>query len=735
MRSFLKHLRDQKKQRDVLNAVAFGLIAGLDGLGTSVAFAALIFTGTLSSGFSMGVSVMLLSCVILAGYIAWRSRYPASLAQVQETSIAILAAAVTSAASTMTDAGSEEKIATAFAILAVSTIGTGVLFYLSGRFRFGVLVRFLPYPVIAGFLAGSGWLLLDGAWMMMTNQSSYAAIVHSLGNANLLAIVLPSLIFAGFMACALRLTSNPRVAPLIMILSIALFYAMLWSNDLPIHMARQLRWLPSLSEQQAGFSLPSPVNLWSKADWWAVLGVLPMLVSVPLISIAGLLLNTSGLEVAARGDINANAELKTTGHANILIGCLGGAPGFTGLGMTLLAGKLGVHGRLAGAATAVILALTLPFATQIAAGVPLFVAAGLMIMLGAELVYDWAFAARKTLPPMDWAAVLAIVFSMMAFGFMTGIAVGLVFSTVTFVYNYARLPVIRLAASGHDRRSSTDRSNTANSVLDQHGHLIHIIELQGYLFFGTVEQVVRAVKKRFSNAPKPKYLLLDFRNVSGIDSAAVAGFVNIFSVLSAEKVEVILSPINADVQSVLQRINDITDSATLEAATDLDHALEEAEDRLLACHCGVEYSVDIADQLLATLGPHPRVPDLVAVMERIELEAGTCLIKAGELASDIFVLATGRVKVEITLPGGGRLRLRSMAAGAVLGEVAFYLGGKRTADVIVETRASLFRLTGETLMRLEAEDPTLAVLAHRLFASTLAERLTLANRMVQLANA
>lgn len=735
MRTFFEHFCDPKTQRHAVRAIAFGLVAGIDGLGTSVAFAALIFAGTLSAGFSTGVSAMLLSCVILAGYLAWRSRYPASLAQVQETSIAILAAAVTSAASTMTDAGSDEKIATAFAILVVSTLGTGVLFYLSGRFRFGVLVRFLPYPVIAGFLAGSGWLLLDGALVMITNQSGYAAIMGAFDDPAVITIVLPSLAFAILMACALRLMSNPVMAPLIMILSIMLFYAALWLSGMPLETARQMRWLPGLSGLDGGFSLPSPVDIWSKANWWAVLSVLPMLVSVPLISIAGLLLNTSGLEVAARGDIDANAELKITGQANILIGFLGGAPGFTGLGMTLLAGKLGVRSRLAGAATAVVLALTLPFATQIAAGVPLFVAAGLMIVLGGELVYDWAIAARKTLPLLDWMVVLAIVFSMMAFGFMTGMAVGLVFSTVTFVYNYARLPVIRLAASGHDRRSSTDRSCAANSLLDQHGHLIHIIELQGYLFFGTVEQVVRAVKKRLACAPAPQYLLLDFRNVSGIDSAAIAGFINIFSTLSSENVEIVLSPMNADVQRVLKRADDIAFRTALEVASDLDHALEDAEDRLLARYCGAEPSGDIADQLVRALGPHPRLPDLVAAMERMELEAGTFLIKAGEVASDIFVLATGRVKVEITLASGRRLRLRSMAAGAVLGEVAFYLGGKRTADVIIETRASLFRLTGVTLKRLEADDPTLAVLAHRLFASTLAERLTLANRMVQLSNA
>jgi SulP family sulfate permease len=721
--------------RKYLHSIMFGLIAGVDSLGTSVAFAALIFSGTLAAGFGKGVSVMLLSCVILAVYVAWRSGYRASLAQVQETNVGILAAAVSAAVASMGGATDAEKISTVFAILAVSTIGTGALCYLSGRFRFGVLIRFLPYSVIAGFLAGSGWLLIDGALMMIGNEAG-AGILRSVADPTVLAVLIPAIVFAITMSAGLRLTASPIAAPAITLLSIGLFYALMLSGSLSFEDARHLHWLPAVPPDQAGLALPSPLAVIAQADWQVVVRVLPIIAAIPLITIAGLLLNTSGLEAATGRDIDANTELKVAGQANLVVGVLGGAPGFTGLGMTLLAGRLGVRDRSAGLAAALVLALALPFASELASAIPLFVAAGLMIMLGGELLYDWVIASRRALPALEWAVALAIVVAMMVFGFVTGMALGLIFAIVTFVYNYARLPVVRLEASSRERRSRTDRSSTANHILDANGHLIQIVELQGYLFFGTVEQIVRAVRRRIGKGVPPRCLILDFRNVSGMDSAAMAGFVKIFNMLASAKISVVLSPSTPDVREIVERARKARGravAATIEA--DLDHALEAAEDELLAAHGDTGPSGGIAAHLVRELGPHPRLPALISAMRRIEIKAQETLISAGDEASDVFVLASGRVKVEVTLANGRKLRLRSLKAGAILGEVAFYLGGKRTADVIVEEDAVLFRLTGSTLKRLETDDAELAVLAHRLFAATLAERLALANRLVQLAYA
>ncbi|MQT12336.1 SLC26A/SulP transporter family protein [Segnochrobactrum spirostomi] len=714
-----------------------GLIAGLDGLGTSFAFAALIFSGPVAGGFGMGLNVFLLSCSLLAAYCAWRSDYPATVAQVQETSIAILATASATAVASMPSADPQQKIATVFMILAVSSVGSGVLFYLCGRFRFGDLVRFLPFSVVAGFLAGSGWLLIDGALQMIFGERSAIAAVESVSDPAVMGILVPSLVLAVALTCCLRFSTSPFAVPATMLLSIVLFYLGLRIAGISTETARAWHWLPHLAAVASGNSLPSPAQIVFGSDWHAVLGVLPTLIAVPFISIAGLLLNISGLEVAAGRDIDANTELRVAGQANILVGVAGGASGFTGLGMTLLAKKLGVKGRSAGWVTAAFIAVAVPFSAELAQDIPLFVAVGLMMMLGVELLYDWAILSRKTLPRLEWAVVVAILVSMMLFDFMTGMALGLLFSVVTFVYNYARLPVVRLAASGRDRRSSIDRSPTATHALHEQGDLIHIVELQGYLFFGTVEQVIKAIQHRFTCGPAPRILVLDFSKVSGMDFAAISAFSKIFNMSIASAADVVLSPASTDAHRVLARYRQtVTDGAgVVSIADDLDHALETAESRLLAEYDAAEERADIVFQLARVLGSHPRLPHLVTAMDRLEMARGETLIHAGDHASDIFVLASGRVDVSVTLRSGRRLRLRSMTAGAVLGEVAFYLGGERTADVVIEQDAELYRLTGSKLQSLEVDDPELAILAHRLFATTLAGRLGLANRLIELTNA
>jgi sulfate permease, SulP family len=713
----------------------FAAIAGIDGLGTSIAFAALIFTGPLAAGFGMGVGVILLSCVVIALIIGLRSRYPSSVGQVQEASIAILATAIAAAMASPALQGATEatRISTAFAILGTSAVVTGVVFWIFGACRFGKLVRFMPFSVVAGFLAGSGFLLIQGAVMMIVGDRSFTQLlIQPLGH-QALANLYIALIFAIVLTLALKNASNPVTAPLVMLAGALLFYAMLAFIGVTPEQARLLQWLPSMPAT-SGLQLPSPLGIVQGADWGVVAHALPAIASVALLSMVGVLLNTSGLEVATRREIDADAELRIAGIANLIAGGLGGAPGFTGLSMTLLANRMGAHARSVGIATAAVLLLMLPFASQLAGAMPTFIAAGLMLTLGFELIHDWLWGARRQLPVSEWLVVLAIPLGMMAFGFIGGMALGLALSIVTFVYNYARLSVIRADTSGRERRSSIDRPIAENAVLALEGEQVQVLELQEFLFFGTVEQIIGAVRHRLNDRRKLslRFVILDFRRVSGMDAAACAAFVKIRNMLVASEVTLLVSGMNPKVEIALRRNGlDVVDDPTVLVERDLDHALERCEERLLA---GLPQEADwndVEDYLARTIGPNARLHDLVAAMEKIELEPGDRFIRAGEAGDDLFLLWKGRAKVEARLPGGRALRLRTVTPGVVLGEIAIYRGGPRTADVVAEVPSIVYRLVRQQLRHMEKADPQLALLVHRLCATTLAERLTIANRVVQ----
>ena len=168
---------------------------------------------------------------------------------------------------------------------------------------------------------------------------------------------------------------------------------------------------------------------------------------------------------------------------------------------------------------------------------------------------------------------------------------------------------------------------------------------------------------------------------------------------------------------------------TLES--DIDHALERVEETLLREQPELDAGRDLHNHLTAAIGPHPRMRDFIDAMTLLSLEPEDRLIKAGEDADDVYFVADGRVRVQLTMPNGRVLRLRTMTGGAIVGEIALYRHQKRTADVIVETPSEIFRLSATDLERLEREDGELAILAHRLLATNLAEKLSVTNRMIQ----
>jgi len=104
------------------------------------------------------------------------------------------------------------------------------------------------------------------------------------------------------------------------------------------------------------------------------------------------------------------------------------------------------------------------------------------------------------------------------------------------------------------------------------------------------------------------------------------------------------------------------------------------------------------------------------------LPDGTVLIRQGESPADVYVLESGRLRVETVTERGTRMRLRTLRPGVVVGEVAMYSGDPRTADVVAEGPSVVLKLGKVSIERIESEDPELAAALHRWLATTLAGR-------------
>ena len=138
--------------------------------------------------------------------------------------------------------------------------------------------------------------------------------------------------------------------------------------------------------------------------------------------------------------------------------------------------------------------------------------------------YELAAAMALVLEHMS---LLAIILIILKWGFVAAILIGVVIGCTTFALSASRIDSIKFAFSGSDYRSSLDRSRDEQAVLHAHGGKIQGLNLQSYLFFGSANRLYQHVKALLSDHPECRFLLFDFKLVTGVDSSAALSFAQI----------------------------------------------------------------------------------------------------------------------------------------------------------------------------------------------------------------
>jgi SulP family sulfate permease len=240
--------------------------------------------------------------------------------------------------------------------------------------------------------------------------------------------------------------------------------------------------------------------------------------------------------------------------------------------------------------------------------------------------------------------------------------------------------------------------------------------VHGFVFFGSASGLLERIRKRVEAAP-PRFLLVDLRRVTGVDSSAVMSFVKVTHLAEAKGFELVFTGVSEPVLEQLARGGVVASEGVVRFEPDLDRGLQRCEEGLLE-GAGETVAAGTSEELASTL------PGLAAYLERMELPQGTALIRQDEPPEDVFVLESGRLSVELVTPEGTRMRVRTIRPGVVVGEVALYTGVPRTADVVAETPSVVMRLSRASIERMETQEPELAAALHRWLARTLAERLS-----------
>jgi SulP family sulfate permease len=415
-------------------------------------------------------------------------------------------------------------------------------------------------------------------------------------------------------------------------------------------------------------------------------------------------------------DLDTNVELRDAGVLNVVSGALGGIPGYHALSLTALAARMNVNARRAGLIAALVPLAAVVAGASVVELIPRTIVSGVLVFLGLAFLVDWVWDKRKILPRIEYLVVLVILAVIIAQGYLAGIVVGLVLAALLFAFSYGRVDLVRQVSFGDAYHSNVDRPPAERAALRALRDRVLILRLSGFVFFGSTARLLERIRARVESSP-PRFLVIDLRRVTGMDASAVVAFSKAMRLASSHGSELVFTGASEPVRAELERGGVTEQRESLRFEPDLDRGLERCEEVLLA------EEVEAAGEQV-TGGPDGLPAGLAPYMERVAVSEGTVVLRQEEPPGDLYVLVEGRLAVQTVTPEGRRVRLRILRPGVVIGELAFYTGAPRTADVVAETPCVVLKCSREQIARIEADDPVVAIVLHRWFAETLAGRLS-----------
>jgi SulP family sulfate permease len=701
-------------------SVASGSLLFVVEIGFAASFGALVYAQAAPDRLSEGIGLLIVGNAILIAVIALFSTYRGSIGTVQDLPAAVLGLAAVNVAGV-----GGVAFPTIVLMVLLTTVLAGVAFILLGAFKLGNLVRFLPYPVMGGFLAGTGYLLVTGGVGIVTSNRGLDLLTP-----NTAIRLLPALALGVAMFLARRRLTNPLWLPGLVLIGVALFFGTAAVLGQSVVELTAGGWLVGGLPEAELWQFPLSSELISQADWSAIWDQIPVLLPMILISAIALLLNTNGLELIIKRDLDLNRELVVTGVANVLSAFGGGLVGYSAISTTSLNHSMMPNRRLPGLIVAGLFLVTVVFGAPLVALMPKLVLGGIVIFVGLMLLAEWVYDAWFSFSRVDFLIILLILITIAWQGFLVGVIVGILAALVMFVVSYSRTTIIRDALSGADYRSRVTRSPASVAALAQLCLQIYILRLQGFIFFGTANTLLETVRRHTQNA-LTRYVLLDFTHVSGLDSTALLSFEKMRQLAAKEGITLVLAGMTPALHNQIIRGGFTEDGRTVYFASTADAGVAWCEDQLLASLDAPPSEPDTLAAQLEYLLPGGATEHLIPYLTPLTTATGDYLMRQGDRPDYMFFIESGQVTAQLERDDAPATRLETMQGGHVVGELGFYLNTPRTAAVVVDQPGVVYRLSRSDFTRLQVEDPAAFNALQQIMIHLLSERLVKLTRAFQ----
>jgi SulP family sulfate permease len=613
-------------------------------------------------------------------------------------------------------ASSDLLVMTLGAILVITGL-LQVVFSLVGGTQ---LIKFIPFPVVAGLVSGVGLLMIKSQWTLLAKGfDGIVPLTLQAGYPLLIAILT-----AASMFIVPRLTQK-RVPGAVggLVIGIALYYILYTLLPITTEQSWVVGAIPSVRDIHFGFSMDS-------------LHLLP-LKTVVLSALALMVLGTTDSLVTSlvadsktKERHNSKKEIVAQGVAEMVIGFIGGLGGWGTKGATLVAIDAGGR-RWSAVVAGIFFILLMLFAGFAGSYLPVSVLAGIVAMVGVGMIdkniISWM---RYKQTRLDATIALLVITTIVSFNLVTAVGIGVLISILLFVSRQTQSPIVHRRVTGKEFHSFCARSHEAKKLLDVYGDTIVLYELKGDLFFATADKLRTQITDEMR---EKKIIILHFRRVKYIDMSAMIVLLQISQEALDKGCELIFSHLHKGLgfgkkaSKAFTRV-DSQQKFTNRVFIDTDKALEYAENLLLEQQGYVPLPIDKEitieeNDFCFTMTAEQKVL-ILKVGHFHSLPKKSVLFKQGAEGNSLFLLLKGELEIRLYSSEFEYKRLAKYNAGTYFGEVSFINPGRRVGEAVILEDVKLYEISRDDFLRLgEKEQARLALALLMEIGSTLSTEL------------
>ena len=617
----------------------------------------------------------------------------------------------------------------------------GILQMLFGLIRLGTLIKFTPYPVMAGFQNAAAILLFLvqlGNVFGFDRSMPFVQALHHIDEAKPLSVLIAVLVVVGMWQAKSRL---PRVPPLVVGLAIGtiVYYAMIVAG-----VGERLG--PVIGSASSPELTPPMFPRFLELARHPGLGaIVPTIVggALALALIASIDALLCARLLARPGDprLDGDRLLARLGAGNVLAACLGGITSGINLGPSLVNRASG--GRTPFSvlvnAGAILLAIALLF--PLVVYMPRVALSAVIMVVAVQHVDRWTLHTIRRVASgstpyrrhlmLELLVVVVVAVLSVVVDIVLAVFLGVAIAVVLFAVRMSR-SIVRRSYRGSAVRSRKSRTLQQMAVLERTGSGVLVIELQGALFFGTAETLAGEIAAQMQQ--ETHQVILDLRRISEIDSTGAEILRQIDADLLAQGACLALCVTQPSEPAAILADSGVLDAVTPERVfRHVDRALEWAEEQSLR--------TEVTDRAGEQETPLERAsiftglaPDEVATIKRrlrrTESEKGSKVFSEGEPGKELFIITRGTASAYLHQASGADIRLATFASGTVFGELAILDPGPRSASVIADVELVSYALTVDNFVLLSTEAPEVAIKLLANLSRELSRRLRQANRTI-----